>query len=353
MISRIAVLGAGGIGGSIAAYLAEAGRDVTVIDQWGAHIDAIKAKGLTVSDVNHEFTVRVPALHLSEVSTIAQPFDAVFLSVKSYDTVWSTHLIAPYLAPSGVIAPAMNCLNDETVARIVGYSRVVGCVTTISAGVYTPGHVVRTDPTTLHAFSVGELSGIITPRVNQIVEMLGVIGESEATPNIWGARWAKLVWNSMGNAMAGLIASNSEGLSEEELVEMLTQRARIGCEATQVAAAKGIVLGPVGGIPPEVFDTACQSGDMTPIVEGLRAGLGKRALTPEQQARLPEPNRPSLFQDVLKRRRTEVDYLNGEIVRQGAMVGIATPANQRMVEVMHRLEAGEIGPGVENLALLR
>jgi len=183
--------------------------------------------------------------------------------------------------------------------------------------------------------------------------MLGVIGHSEATTNIWGARWAKLVWNSMGNAMAGLIASNSEGLTEAQRVEMLTFRARIGLEATQVAAAKGIVLGPVGGIPPEDFDTARASGDLSILVEGLRSGLGKRELTAEQMARLPEPNRPSLFQDVLKRRRTEVDFLNGEIVRQGALVGIATPANQRMVAVMHRLEAGEIAPGVENLALLR
>jgi len=78
-----------------------------------------------------------------KIRYIQEKFDVVFLSVKSYDTRWSTYLIEPLLKPTGCILPAQNALNDEMVAEIAGYNRTVGCVPTYSAGVYEPGKVVR------------------------------------------------------------------------------------------------------------------------------------------------------------------------------------------------------------------
>jgi 2-dehydropantoate 2-reductase len=352
MGTRIAVVGVGGIGGSIVAYLAQNGQDVTAIDQWAEHVQAMRRQGLTLSDVNATFTMPVRALHLSDVSGVREPFDIVFLSVKSYDTVWLTHLIAPHVAPSGCVLPAMNALNDETVARIVGYPRTVGCVTTISAGVYEPGHVVRTDPTTTHAFSVGELHGLVTPRVRTVVEMLAPIGPSEATTNIWGARWAKLIWNSMGNALAGLLGPDTGGLPPEQRALAGAIRIAIGREAAQVALAQGVALEPVQGIPGERFAKVAGWADLEALQAELDRAGSQRQLTPAELARLPQPGRPSLLQDVIKGRRTEVDYLNGEIVRRGAEVGVATPMNEAMVAQMHRLEAGEIEPDAEHLAAL-
>ncbi|MBN1402640.1 MAG: 2-dehydropantoate 2-reductase [Anaerolineae bacterium] len=352
MGTRIAVLGVGGIGGSIVAYLARSGQDVTAIDQWAEHVEVMRREGLTLSDVNETFTVPVRALHLSDVSGVREPFDMVFLSVKSYDTVWLTHLIGPHVATSGCVLPAMNALNDETVARIVGYPRTVGCVTTISAGVYEPGHVVRTDPTTTHAFSVGELHGLVTPRVRTAVQMLTAIGPSEATTNIWGARWAKLIWNSMGNALAGLLGPHATDLTSKQRDLADAIRIIIGREAAKVALAQGVVLEPVQGIPGERFAHAEGQAAVQALQTELARAAGQRQLTPEQLARLPQPGRPSLLQDVIKGRRTEVDYLNGEVVRRGAELGVATPMNQAMIAEMHRLEAGEIEPGAEHLAAL-
>ncbi|MFO7916710.1 MAG: 2-dehydropantoate 2-reductase [Anaerolineae bacterium] len=352
MKPRIAVLGAGGIGGSIGAYLARENLDVTLIDQWATHVEAIKEEGLTLSDVHETFTVPVRALHLSEVSSLREPFDMVFLSVKSYDTVWSTHLIAPHLASSGFILPAMNALNDESVAQIVGYHRVVGCMTLISAGVYDPGHVVRTDPTTTHAFTVGELSGRITPRVQEVVEMLQVIGPSEATTNLWGARWSKLVWNAMGNALAGLLGPQGRGMDAEQADLENLVRVVIGAEAAKVAMRMGIALEPLNDLSFQEFARASTRDDFFALRDELAAARTGRGLTEEQRARLPEPGRPSLLQDVIKGRRTEVDYLNGVVVEKGEELGVPTPMNEAVVKRMHRLEAGEIGPGLANLEWL-
>lgn len=351
MPPKVAVLGLGGIGGSIGAYLAHAGHDVTLIDQWAEHVEAIKRNGLRLTDVNQEFTVPAQALHLSEVSGLRKPFDAVFLSVKAYDTIWCTHLIAPYLKPSGCILPAMNGLNDETVAQIVGYQRTVGCVPTISAGVYEPGHVVRTDATTGHAFSVGEFSGIITPRVQWVVGALQAIGPSEATHNIWGARWSKMIWNCMGNALAGLVGPVATALSQEqqELLGLLT--VVTGSEAARIALHIGIVLEPMNNLHFEEF-AAARTRDEILALKAKLENTRQRGITPEQAHRLGVPGRPSLLQDVIKGRRTEVDHLNGIIVTMGVKLGLPTPMNKAILDLMQEIEAGRVEPSAANLKRL-
>src|SRR4051794_39937860 len=99
---RIAFVGAGAMGGYIGARMAQHGLDVTLIDPWSAHIDAIKQSGVRLDGTEGKSTVRVKAMHLHEVQSLfAQPIDVAFLSVKSYDTEWATVLIREYLAPGG------------------------------------------------------------------------------------------------------------------------------------------------------------------------------------------------------------------------------------------------------------
>ncbi len=350
MQPRIAILGAGGIGGSIGAYLIRAGHDVTLIDQWADHIEAIRRNGLTLTDLNQRFTVPARALHLSDVSGLREAFDVVFLSVKAYDTVWATHLIAPYLKPSGCILPAMNALNDEMIAQIVGYARVVGCVPTISAGVYDPGHVVRTDPITIHAFTVGELSGLVTPRVRWAVGALSVIGPSDPTANIWGARWAKMIWNCMGNALAGLFGQAQLTPEQQETRGLIS--VVIGREAARVAQALGVTLESVNDVPLGDFAQATTPEQVRAMKLRYDFAQGQRKLTAEQIAWLGAPGRPSLLQDVIKRRRTEVEYLNGAIAAKGRELGIPTPMNQAVTEVTLEVELGRAEPGADLLARL-
>lgn len=343
---RIAVLGVGGIGGSIGANLLRAGYDVTLIDQWPANIEAIRSNGLTLTDVDQEFTVEGPALHIGDVSNITEPFDLVFLSVKGYDVSWSTHLIAPLLATGGCVLPAMNALPDEIVARAVGYGRTVSCVATISAGMYRPGHVVRTDIKE-HAFTVGELHGRITPRAQRAAKALTAIGPSDVTTNIWGVRWAKMIWNCMSNALAGLLGDAVLDARDKSLRDRL--EAALGFEAARVATLEGVSLEPVLGIPPERFAMADDDNGLMQLSAAIGEIHARRALTDEQRKRLPEPGRPSLLQDVLKGRRTEVQQLNGQIVAAGQRLDVETPLNAAIVRQMHELVTGQAAPGLDQL----
>lgn len=151
----------------------------------------MKRRGLTVAAQEEEFTVKVKAVHLAEACALRQRFDAVFLSVKSYDGVWAAQFIAPCLEPAGVLLPAQNGINEERVAPVIGYPRVLGCVVTLGAGLYEPGHVIRTSSRARPSLAVGELNGLLTPRVQELVELLAPLGPSRATANLWGERWGQ------------------------------------------------------------------------------------------------------------------------------------------------------------------
>jgi 2-dehydropantoate 2-reductase len=336
---KLAVLGAGAIGSTIGAYLARAGRDITLIDLWPAHVEEMRRGGLKVTAQDEEFTVKVKAVHLADVCALHERFDAVFLSVKSYDSVWAAQFIAPSLAPAGVLVSAQNGINEDWVAPVVGHTRMIGCVVTLGAGLYEPGHVVRTSSPARPSFALGELHGMLTPRLHELVTVLTPAGATHATANLWGERWAKLTANCMANALAGITGMNSTELRSNPDVFPIS--VRVASEALTVARTLGVQVEPVGGIPADAYLAAARG-------VGLEELRSKRA----ESSRSVGAGRPSLLQDVLKGRRTEVDYLNGYVVRRGRELGVATPMNEAIVEVTKRLERGELTQGPANLQFL-
>lgn len=328
MSTRIAICGAGGVGGVIGGYLTRAGMDVTLIDMWPANIETIKEDGLTVTSVEEEFTSHPPALHLGEVSAVRRHYDIVFLSVKSYDTAWSTKFMAPHLAPGGYIVSAQNSINDDVIADIVGWTREVGCIVTIGAAMYEPAHAIRTSIGDRLSFKVGESSGLVTKRIEALAEILSVIGPTHPTTNLWGERWSKLAVNCMANAVAGMTGMGSAEVRNNSVSRSLT--IKIAAELLTVATAYGVSVEPISGIPAEKYTEALDDSTVMQEVEntlvetskGLGAGI------------------PSLAQDVGKRRKTEIEFLNGLVARKGAEIGVATPVNDAIVRLTKRVEAG-------------
>jgi len=337
---QVAVLGAGAIGGTITGYLSRAKCDVTLIDMWPAHVEAIRARGLTVTAENEEFTVPVTAVHLADACNIRKLFDALFLAVKSYDSIWAAHFLRPLLSPTGVAVLAQNGINEDLVAPIVGYSRTIGCVVTFGAGAYEPGKVLRTGSVTREAFKLGELNGMRTPRVEALVKLLSYVGPTHATANLWGERWAKLTINCMANALAGITGLDNAQMRQHADVFPITLQ--VAGEALTIAERLGVQVEPVGGVPARQYLEAARGiGADTVHREWLERGRSIGA------------GRPSLLQDVLKGRRTEVDHLNGYVVAKGREVGVPTPVNAAIVDVTHRVERGELAQSPANLRLLR
>jgi len=352
---RIAVLGAGGIGGALAGYLARSGRDVTVIDQWPEHVMAIKNDGLRVEDVQESFTVRVTALHICEVSGVARPFDIVLLAFKSYDTVWATHLIAPHLAEDGFILPAQNGLNDDRVAGIVGYERTVGFVPRFGAAVYEPGHVVRTDLMDHSVFLMGELDGTVTTRVRETVKLFGgITPHGEPTGNILAARWTKFALNCTVNALSGILGDKRGRLSEERAALLTMIKTLTRAEVFRIAHALGIAPDAKKDMPALSAQDLLQARTRADL-ERLRAKvdkIGKRSPVKRKPQNPEKPSvrrRPSFLQDVVKGRKLEIEALNGWAVQKGRETGISTPMNAAICAVVNRIERGAAQPGPHNI----
>lgn len=333
---RIGILGVGAIGGVIGGYLARAGRDVSLIDMWPANVDRIKEAGLTVTTVEGEFTVRPPTVHLSEVSASRPSFDAAILAMKSYDTRWAAAFLLPYLAPGGFIVSAQNGINEDVIAEVATWPRVVGCVMTFGANMYHPGHAERTSANDLTAITLGEPSGLITPRLTKLAEVLGDVGITETTTNLWGHRWGKMGTNCMSNALAGCTGLTSGELRNSDEGQAIG--IRIAGEVVAVAHALGVNVEPMGGIPGELYVRARSDADARRQIGDKMRAYGKAL----------GAGRPSLAQDVIKGRSTEVDFLNGLVVRRGQEVGVPTPVNEQVVELTKRVEAGDIAPSPSN-----
>jgi 2-dehydropantoate 2-reductase len=246
---RIGIMGAGAIGCNVGGMLARAGHDITLIDQWPAHVEKIKADGLTLSGTWPDYVVPVKALHLYEAQSIQEPFDAAFLAVKGYDTEWATMFILRFLKePDGVIVDFQNGINDERVAAVAGRHRTLGCVITIGAGLYEPGVALRTDPvgTDRVGFKIGELDGQDTERARKLVEVMNDVTLTKFTNNLFGERWSKMAANCMSNPLAGL---SGYGTSETKTVPAARRIGiQVASEVIQVARAAGHEVEPIAGI---------------------------------------------------------------------------------------------------------
>ncbi len=352
MRPRIAVMGTGAVGGYAGAHMAQAGEDVTFLDPWPEHVERMRSHGLRISHLTgEEFTTKVRALHLTDAQHLAKeaPIDIAFVCMKSYDTAWATRLIAQYLAPDGFVVSLQNCMNEETVAGVVGWGKVLGCIaSSITVDLCEPGHVRRAAGKSRGkghtVFRVGEVHGRITERARAVQKLVDYADESLLTSNLWGERWSKLVTNVMGNGICACTGMITRDTLTNDTIRRFG--ARLGAEAIRVGQALGYALEEIHHMDPEVI---------------ARAGEGEPAAAQEYDAhRLAEAakpgggaHRPSMGQDMVKGRRTEIEFLNGFVVRKGEEVGLATPANAALTAIVTRVERGELQPDPKHIIDLR
>jgi 2-dehydropantoate 2-reductase len=346
---RIAIIGAGAVGGYVGGHLARQGLDVTLLDPWPEHVEAIRARGLVLEGLTKEecVTAQVRTLHLTEAQTLAKepPIDIGIVAVKSYDTEWATMLLKQYLAPGGYVVSLQNCINEERIAAIVGWGKTVGCIAArISVDLYEAGRIRRTvakGGATHTVFRVGEVHGRVTPRVEELAAMIGTIDSVKVTTNLWGERWTKLCLNGMRN---GVSAATGLGGNDADRNDAIRRFAiKLGGEAVRIGQALGFVLEKIGPLEPEPLARAAE-GDRTALDAVETALLSAAGSNTRSEAQ-----RPSMGQDMLKGRRTEIEFMNGLIVDKGKEIGLPAPTNERLVDAVKRVERGELPARPENL----
>ena len=352
MGARIAIVGTGAVGGYAGAHMAQAGEDVTFVDFWPENVETIRATGLRVSHLRDvpEFTTAARALHVTELQRLSKerPIDIAFVCTKSYDTAWATMMIRQYLAGGGFVVSLQNCMNEETIAGVVGWGRTLGSIaSSITVELCEPGHVRRAGGKhgAAHTvFRVGEAHGLVTDRAREVCRLLALADSAKLTQNLWGERWTKLVVNAMANGLSASTGLITRDILLDDGLRQFT--ARLGSEAIRVGQALGYRLEEIHHIDPEIIACAGEGDpeakakyDAQRLAEAHRPGGGA--------------HRPSMGQDMVKSRRTEIEFLNGFIVDKGKEVGVSTPANAALTHIVKRVEKGDLQPDKRHILELR
>jgi 2-dehydropantoate 2-reductase len=344
---RVFVIGAGAVGAYTGGNMARAGVDVTFVDPWVEHVEKMRGDGLELKGMTEEecFQLKVNAMTPDEFKAIAatQPVDIGIISTKAYDTEWAAELVLPALSANGFVVSLQNCINEDRIAAIVGENRTAGCIaSTISVGLDAAGFVRRNVPkrgASYTVFRCGELSGNPSPRIEEFVEWLSKVDSSKMTTNLMGERWSKLTINASGNGLSACTGYDTKSMALEDAPRRLS--IRLSAETIRVAQALGIQLETIAGFAPEEY-VAAVDGDaaaMERIESAKKNGAKERA----------PGSYPSMGQDILKGRRTEIDYLNGLVVEKGKELGIAAPANQGIWDAVRKVETGETPQDPKNI----
>ena len=296
---RVAVVGAGAMGAILGAALADAGAEPTLIDVSGPLVDRIRADGIEVRRNGDSRVLPLPATTDPGEIGIA---DVVIFFVKCYHTAAAADAARPLVGPETTVVSLQNGWgNGDVLAERFGADRLVVGVTYNSGTVVEPGVVAHTGagPT-----FVGAWNGAGGERAEKLAELLRAGGfETTATPAVTTEIWKKLVLNAATlptAALTGLAAGEVEAFGlMQELVD------QVATEAVAVARASGYEI-----------ELQERLGSIHAVLE--RAGAGK----------------PSMLQDFEAGRRTEIDVINGAIVRAGDAAGIAVPLNGALVALV-------------------
>ncbi|MCK9916733.1 MULTISPECIES: ketopantoate reductase family protein [Microbacterium] len=337
-MTRIAILGSGANGASIGADLLLSGHDVTLVEQWPAHVEAMRADGLTIETPHRTVHVDPPVLHLCELAEQRHPFDVVLMLVKAYDSRWAAQLIRPHLRPTSLVAGVQNGMSTAAIADVVGADRTMGTVIEVSSAMTEPGRVTRYSDTDQSWFAVGALPrSAASGREEEVAALLREAGRVEVVEDILSTKWMKLISNAtvlVPTAILGLPMADAvlvEGMREVMLAA--------GEEARLVGAAAGRDILPIFGLSADALRRP--DAVVSTLLDTLYTGFVRPGAT------------TTVLQDWTKGRHSEVDDINGTVVAEGARVGVATPVNARIVAVAHEIEQGVREAHPDNLALLR
>ena len=326
---RTAIMGSGSLGIIIGALITKGGVPVELVDVDKANVDALNANGAKVTGLM-ELNVPVKAC---TPDTMSGKYDLVLLLTKQWNNATALPALLPFLHEGSTVCTLQNGIPEEYVASFVGKERTIGG--TVGFGATWRGPGVSELASTVevvekYAFDIGEMTDTITPRLQKVAEVLGLVGHTELVQNFSGARWSKLLMNATFSGMsAALNCPFGDVLHNDEAMRWLM---RIADETVRAAHANGVKM-----ITMQDFD------------------FNEFAMSsPEDAERLlPVYNRiwakhvntkASMLQDLEKGRPCEIDFINGHVCAKGKAKGVLTPVNDHVVKLVKAAEQAKSLP---------
>ena len=350
---KVAVLGAGAMGGIVAVGLHRGGHDVLIIDPWKPHVETIRTRGFLMTEGHagapKEWRGVIPAIHTEELAQVREKLDILFLSVKGYNTRKYAEMIRPYLADDAMVVSVQNGINEPIIAEVVGPQRTIGCETLMAAQTWEPGHIHRTHgggsaPGAVE-YMVGEYAGGTTPRVERLAEMIrDSVGTCHVSDHIMDEVWTKFVVNCGGNLLAAITSWDTRELTLNGTARL---RWALQAEAIAVGEQLGIKFGGFGGS----LGVVLTAPDVREAAAGRRPDLEAQVV--EQAIAMTRVTRPSTLHDALRGTPMEVEQINGYVVARAEELEIPVPYNRAIVRVARLVDEQKLRPFPANLALFK
>lgn len=328
---RIVVVGAGAIGGITAAFLKQAGHDVTLVCKHQEIATLANGRGLHVMGVRGDHVIPVPSV--TTIEELTGSFDVALIATKAYDMPLSARKLLAYLKDDSLVLSMQNGICTDALAEVVGAKRTVGCVVGYGA---TMQGAAELEMTSVGTFTIGRLEGDATS-LSPLCELLSHVVETSISNDIYADLYSKLIVNSCITSLGAIC-----GLRLGEMLKRKQARRvflSIIAEGMAVARAMNLTVPPYGGRLD--YDKLLHGNG---LLDRLRrhatifvVGLKYKNL------------KSSSLQSLERGRPTEIDYFNGYIAQKGEALGVACPVNLRLTAMVKEIEAGQRRIEVKNL----
>lgn len=331
---RVAIYGAGSLGTILGAFISKAGVNIELINRNKAHVKALQEKGACIVGTL-EFKQPVVAYTPEEMQGF---YDIIFLMTKQQHNAEVVETLRPFLAEDGALVTFQNGLPEVLLAEILGEERVLGCTVAWGATLQSPGVCELTSAPDALSFSLGAMSDKRSKHFERVKELLEMMGTLEVEENFIGTRWSKLLINAAFSGMSAVLGCTfgeaAGPWASRRIVQGLMK------ECMDVCEAGGIRIEPVQG-----KDIVKLLNYNNPFKRALSFMIIPIAI--RKHAKL----KASMLQDIEKGKLTEVDAINGAVSDYGRKVGVPTPLNDCVVEIIHRIERGDLKACRDNLSL--
>lgn len=331
---KIAIYGAGSLGTILGAYISRAGVSIDLINRNQAHVEALQTSGAKVTGTV-DFVQKVNAYTPSQMSGL---YDIIFLMTKQQNNPQTMDYLKDYLAPDGVLVTFQNGLPEVGIAKVIGEERVLGCTVAWGATMISPGVCELTSAPDALSFSLGAISSNRSKHFDKVKELLEHMGTVEVEENFIGTRWSKLLINAAFSGMSAVLGCTFGEAAGPRDSRRIVQK--LIKECIDVCRVGGISIEPVQG-----KDIVKLLDYTNPLKKALSFFIIPIAI--RKHARL----KASMLQDIEKGKLTEVDAINGAVSEYGRVVGFPTPVNDKVVEIIHKIEKGELKAEAANISL--
>lgn len=334
MSMKTAIIGAGSLGTIMAAKVSQNGGDCVLIDTNKPHVEALNSNGATVTGFLEMKNVPVKAITPDQMEGV---YDLVIVLTKQTANKIALTNLLPYLNEDSVVCTLQNGIPEESVAEIVGRDRTCGGAVGWGAGWSKPGVSELYTKPEFMIIEIGNLENDVNEKLRRVEKFLKLAGGVTINTNLMGFRWAKLLMNSALSGMSAALGCTFGDILDDE--KAVACAAHVANELIQVSRAKGIDL-----------EVIVPGKDFYELEFNDEAGREHAIAFIKEVWDVHRPQKASMMQDMEKGIPCEIDYINGIVCKGGSEVGIETPFNQMIVDIVKEFEAKQLPfPTVTNL----